>query len=305
MTSFKQLQKDGVVKRKDAMQVRYADIVVDASFNTRENSDRLQAHIHALFEFIMADGQLPDLEVIPLDGGKVQVVDGHCRCAAYGLAIAAGKNIEWISVKPFTGDDADRTVRIATSNEGLKLTPLETARVYKRLRDEFGMGPEDIARKVQKTRQHVDQLLHLADASPEVQQMVADGTVAATEAIKVARKHGDDAAKVLGKAAAAGGKVTGKQLREWTPPAKMVRPLVDSVEGLAASIPQDVKASLFWMESEHRLDSERVKVELPAAALYALLNQHADLGEARKADAEKQRVKAANAAQGDLVEGGA
>jgi ParB-like chromosome segregation protein Spo0J len=305
MTSFKQLTKDGVVKRADAFKVRFADIVVDPTFNKRDGNERLVEHVQGIKQFILDGGQLPDLEVIPVDGGKVQVVDGHCRHAAYGLAIAEGMNIEWVAVKPFSGDDADRTARIATSNEGLKLTPLETARVYQSLRDQHGLGPEDIARKVHKTRQHVDQLLHLADASPQVQQMVADGTVSATEAIKVARTHGEHAADVLGQAARASGKVTAKTLKPWTPPAKMVAPLVDSVAGLAGSIPQDVRTALFWMESEHRLDSERVKIELPAAVLWSLLNQQADLDEARKADADKQRAKAESAAQEELVEEGA
>jgi hypothetical protein len=157
----------------------------------------------------------------------------------------------------------------------------------------------------------VDQLLILANAPQAVQNMVASGQVSATLAMQMVRTHGEKAAHMLleqlGQVKGAGkAKVTPKAMREWTPPAKMVQPLVDSVETLADSIPSEVRASLFWMESEHRLDSERVKIELPAAALWALLNQKADMDDARKAAAEKQREKAAKAAQGELVqEGGA
>lgn len=293
--TFKQLVRDSVVKRADAFKVRYGDIVVDPAFNTRENGERLQAHIQGIFQFIMSGGEVPDLEVIPMDGGKVQVVDGHCRCAAFGLAIAAGKEIEWISVRPFKGDDADRTARIATSNEGLKLTPLETARVYKRLRDQFSMGPEHIARKVGKTRQHVDQLLHLADASPEVQQMVADGTVAATEAIKVARTHGDKAADVLTDAAKKAGKVTGKTLKPWTPPARIVAPVVATLDNLHKSLPTATRMDLL------NEPPEGATVSIPARIVWQLLNQHCDISDERTKAEEKARAKAAQAAQGDLT----
>jgi ParB-like chromosome segregation protein Spo0J len=303
MTSFKQLTKDGVVKRKDAMQVRYADIVVDPNFNKRTQDERLQAHIQGIFQFIMGGGQLPDLEVVPLEGGKVMPVDGHCRHAAYGLAIAAGKDIEWIGVKPFNGDAADRTARIATSNEGLKLTPLEMARVYRTLRDEHDLGPEDIARKVGKTRQHVDQLLHLADAAPEVQKMVADGQVAATEAIKVARTHGDQAAKVLADAAKNAGKVTARNLKPWTPPAAVAQPVLRGVEELVDSLDTKTRRSLAELEGKPGVNDMQVSV--PAAVLINLLNQHGLMREAEKKAAEKARAKAAKAAQGELVEGGA
>lgn len=301
--SFKQLQKDGVLKRSDAFKVRYADLVVDPNFNKRANDARLQAHIQGLLQFIMADGQLPDLEVIPVEGGKVQVVDGHCRSAAYGLAIAAGKDIEFISVRPFQGDEADRTARIATSNEGLKLTPLETARVYQALRDQHGLGPEDIAKKVHKTRQHVDQLLHLADAAPEVQKMVADGAVSATEAIKVARQHGDQAAEVLGKAAKGAGKVTAKDLKEWTPPAKIVQPLVKAVSAMTVSVPNSVRETLLNMETMGTLKTGVVNINLPAGVLFELLEHDFGIKEAAAAAAEKQRAKAGKAAQGELAGG--
>lgn len=303
--SFKQLVKDGTLKRADALKVRHADIVVDQNFNTREHGERLHAHIQGIFQFIMDGGQVPDLEVVPVEGGKVKVVDGHCRYAAIGLAIAAGKSIEWISVKPFTGDDADRTARIATSNEGLKLTPLETARVYKALRDEHKLGPEDIARKVHKSRQHVDQLLHLADASPEIQQMVADGTVAATEAIKLARNHGDKAKEMLAEAAKGKGKVTAAALKPWVPPAKYVAPLVQTVKDLAVGIPNSVREKLLGMETSGTLKSGVVNVNLPAGVLFALLDQDFGISEERRKAAEKQREKQAKAGQGELAGAGA
>lgn len=299
--SFKQLTKDGVLKRADAYKVRYQDIHVADGFNAREHNARLQAHIGEIADFIMAGGQLPPIEVEPhADGVGVVIVDGHCRHAAYGIAIKAGDAIEWIEVKQFTGDAADRTARIVTSNEGLKLTQLETAAVYKRLRDEHGMRPEEIADKVNKTRQHVDQLLHLADAPEAVQRMVADGAVSATEAMKLARKHGAAAADILTEQVGqAGGKrVTAKALKPWTPPAKVVVPLVETLDDLAEGIGTDMHARLIELEKKQHL--EGVRMEVDAWVLWNFMQCYGEIQEARQKQAVKDLEKQNKAAQADL-----
>ncbi|AHK98722.1 hypothetical protein T222_06895 [Pseudomonas aeruginosa LES400] len=72
---------------------------------------------------------------------------------------------------------------------------------------------EQIAQKMGRTRQHVDQVLVVGNANTDVQQLISSGAVAATTAAKVVRKHGEAAGQVLGqqlaKVIAAGGtKVT-------------------------------------------------------------------------------------------------
>lgn len=303
MTTFKQLMKEGVLKRADSHKVRLQDIVVAEGFNKRDDGDRLQQHIRALADFIKGGGQLPPLEVKPLEGGKVQAVDGHCRRAAYELALAEGADLRsadgevWLAVVPFNGDAAACTARIATSNEGLKLTTLELARVYRTLRDEHGKGPEEIAALVGKTRQHVDQVLHLADAPEAVKQMVADGTVSATEAMKVARAHGENATEVLNQAAAqAGGKkVTAKALKPWTPPAKVVQPLVAAVADFLNSIAIMERAAV-----EFEGDNPDAMVPVKAYELRALFDQFGVLEAAREEAAERAREQANKAAQMEL-----
>lgn len=97
----------------------------------------------------------------------------------------------------FEGSDADRVARIISSQENEKLSPLELAEGYKRLRA-FGWSPEQIAKKVGKTRQHVEQVLTVGNANTDVQSLVAAGHVSATTAAQVVREHGDGAGKVLG-----------------------------------------------------------------------------------------------------------
>lgn len=202
--SFKDMIRSGEVKRADAMKVKLDDVHPEEGFNVREPDERLEEHIEALKQFILNGGVPPPIEVRPREDGGVWIVDGHSRREAYARARAEGAPIEWIEVRAFAGNDADRIARMATSNEGLKLTPLETAAVYKRLRG-LGLGIPEIAKLVNKTPQHVGQVLTLADANTDVQKAVSDGAVSPSVAISMVKKHGDQAGSRISELHAKGG----------------------------------------------------------------------------------------------------
>jgi len=207
--SFKQMIKDGEVRRADAMKVQLEDLHEEPGFNLRTEGEALEASISSLAEFVAAGGQIPPLEVRPRAEGGVWLVDGHRRRRALLKLDAEGRlprtpnkeRIEvleaWVPVIAFEGSDADRVARIITSQENEKLSPLELAEGYKRLRV-FGWSVEQIAVKVGKTRQHVEQVLTIGNANTDVHNLVAAGHVSATTAAQVVREHGDGAGKVLG-----------------------------------------------------------------------------------------------------------
>lgn len=207
--SFKQMIKEGDVRRADAMKVKLEDLHEEPGFNLRTEGEALEASIDALAEFIAGGGQIPPLEVRPRSAGGVWVVDGHRRRRALIKLDTSGRLPRtpskdpalppeaWVAVAAFEGSDADRVARIITSQENEKLSPLELAEGYKRLRA-FGWSPEQIAKKVGKTRQHVEQVLTVGNANTDVQNLVAAGQVSATTAAQVVREHGDGAGKVLG-----------------------------------------------------------------------------------------------------------
>ncbi|KEY88725.1 ParB N-terminal domain-containing protein [Pseudomonas capeferrum] len=207
--SFKQMIKDGEVRRADAMKVQLEDLHEEPGFNLRTEGDALESSIDLLAEFIAGGGQIPPLEVRPRAEGGVWVVDGHRRRRALLKLDNAGRLPRtpskanpaileaWIPVNSFEGSDADRVARIITSQENEKLSPLELAEGYKRLKA-FGWTPEQIAKKVGKTRQHVEQVLTVGNANTDVQNLVAAGHVSATTAAQVVREHGDGAGQVLG-----------------------------------------------------------------------------------------------------------
>ena len=250
--SFKQMIKDGDVRRADAMRVKLEDLYEEPGFNLRIEGDVLEASIELLAEFIANGGQIPPLEVRPRSAGGVWIVDGHRRRRAMLKLDKAGRlprtpnrdNPEileaWVPVVAFEGSDADRVARIISSQENEKLSPLELAEGYKRLRA-FGWMPEQIAKKVGKTRQHVEQVLTVGDANTDVQNLVAAGHVSATTAAQVVREHGDGAGRVLGaeleKAQASGKKkVTAGTMKGPTIPKPRLEAVHTASRNLIASL---------------------------------------------------------------------
>ncbi|MCW0447220.1 ParB/RepB/Spo0J family partition protein [Xanthomonas sacchari] len=271
--TFKSMIKDGTAKRADALKFRIEDIHEEPGFNLRDehavdaDGVSFEENIERLANHIRAGGILPPLEVRPRPEGGVYVVDGYQRRRAWlrakdDVCDAAGEL--WLSVVPFLGNDAERTARIITSQHNRKLTMLELGRGYARLAA-FGWSPEEIATRVGKTRQHVDQVLILARANSDVQKLVREGVVAPTAAIETVRHHGEGAGGVLA-AAVAKAKAVGKHrattgaIRGRSLPRKIVTALDDVTAQIDKALPDDVRTALQAGEVKHvTLPGELVK----------------------------------------------
>lgn len=305
MKSFKQMVKDGEVKRADAMKVRIEHIHEEAGFNLRQEGEDLEASIEALAQYIADGGIVPALEVRPRAEGGVYVVDGHRRRRAY-LRVAdriRDANGElWIPVVAFAGNDADRVARVITSAEGRALSPLEVAEGYRRL-VAFGWTHDEIARKVGKTRTHVEQSLILAGANSDVRKLVRDGKVSATTAIDAVRKHGEAAGDVLakevdkaareGKSKATAGTVKGKPL-----PRHVVSEVVEAVTLLRERLPAEAAQTLAQLD----LSGPIPVVSIPADIIDDLIAAAMLVVETQKKQAERGRAAAAKRAQADVTE---
>lgn len=203
MKSFKQMRVDGDLVRSDSEKIQFKDLHIEPGFNAPGRTDGDDQDDEGLYLYIASGGRIPELDVRPREDGGVWIVDGHRRHKQIGRAIAAGTFLPdpksgryLIPVKQFTGNDVDRVARIAVSNEGKKLTHLQLASVYKRLAN-FGLDADAIAAKVHRTRAHVDNILVLAGANHDVQNMVAAGEVSATIAVKAVKKSGERAGPKL------------------------------------------------------------------------------------------------------------
>lgn len=312
--SIKQLMLTKVLKRADAHKARLADIHEEPGFNWRLEGADLDQSIEELAAFLAAGGQVPDVEVRPRADGGLWIVEGHRRVRALRLLTERGQAIPgftdkdgevWVPVKPFTGDEAQRAARVMTSQEGRPLTPLEIALGYQRMQQSLGLGPEAIAKLVHKTRQHVDQMLILAAAPQGVHDLVAAGAVSATTAVQVTRKEGENATEVLAKAAeeAKGkgkAKVTGREMKPWTPPAKRVPDLVAALDDVEKTLPAKTRMAMLEMERNGNLRQNTVAIN--AGALWELLRLQDELNQLREKRAELDAAASEAAKQTEITE---
>lgn len=211
--TFKSMRRDGAIKRGEANAVRLEDFNEEPGFNelARDYDADDDLAIGELAAFILAGGTYPPLEVRPRAEGGVWIVDGHLRCRALRLLDSRGqlertpnkenpKVLEaWVNVTPFTGNDAERVLRLDTSSRRKDIGDLARGRIYTRLLA-LNWTPQQIATRTGKPLPTIQRILTLASGNTDVHQMVKAGEVKPTIAAQAVKTHGDKAGAVLGAA---------------------------------------------------------------------------------------------------------
>lgn len=207
--SFKQMTRDGTIKRTDTgMFISLDDIHVREGFNIREDDERTRLANDDLFDYLMNGGVVPPIEVVPRDEGGVYIVEGHRRHLAYQRCRDAGKPVNRIHIMPFYGNDLKQKARIFTSASQLSLSPIDQ---INGIRDfaPFNLTPAEIAKEIHKSVAWVEKLIALSNANHDVQKAVKAGEVSVDVAIDRVKEFGEKAGEVLQKdkaSAAAKGK---------------------------------------------------------------------------------------------------
>ncbi|HEF0022019.1 TPA: chromosome partitioning protein ParB [Citrobacter amalonaticus] len=232
--SFKQMAKDGVIKRPDGrMLIRLDDIHIIPGFNPRDyNSDECKEADESLYQHLMAGGSVPPLEVKALETGGVWIVEGHRRYRCYVRCRDAGQPVEWISITQFKGSDIEAQAHVMRSNNQLALSPLEKAQNLKRMAA-FNLSTSEIAALVGLSAPTVEKLMALSEADHAVQQSVKNNEVSVDVALSRIEEFGGRAAEVLeqdkAKAAAAGKKKVTRSLIAPEISVKKARRLVELI----------------------------------------------------------------------------
>ncbi|WP_316389804.1 ParB N-terminal domain-containing protein [Enterobacter cloacae] len=207
--SFKQMTRDGTIKRTDTgMFISLDDIHVREGFNIREDDERTRLANDDLFDYLMNGGVVPPIEVVPRDEGGVYIVEGHRRHLAYQRCRDAGKPVNRIHIMPFYGNDLKQKARIFTSASQLSLSPIDQ---INGIRDfaPFNLTPAEIAKEIHKSVAWVEKLIALSNANHDVQKAVKAGEISVDVAIDRVKEFGEKAGEVLQKdkaSAAAKGK---------------------------------------------------------------------------------------------------
>lgn len=226
---------EAVKGKRDSYPVDPRALKIDPAYNVRDMADpETIAHVRWLADSIKENGVRVPLEV-RLDGEEIFVVAGHCRHAATMLAISEGAEVATVMVipEPKGTNEIERTLNLVTSNSGLRLSPLATAEVVRRLLA-FGWTNEQVAKRLGwKTPANVEQYTTLLSATPDVQAMVRSGAVAASTAAKVVKQEGSGAGATLALAAVAA-KANGKT--------KVTAQAIKEVRGEFDATPANIKA---------------------------------------------------------------
>jgi len=201
--SVKNAMKDAGAGSRDLWQVAPHELQPIPGFNVRVQDADYQAHIRRIADSMKTEGFYQDKPLagyVAHDGDKqvIYFYDGHSRHQAALLAISEGAEIPRIPVVVSRSGASleDLTVALVQANNGKPLSPFEVSVVCKRLAG-YGWEEGEIARRLGFTVTYVGDLLLLAAAPHEIREMVMEGRVAATLAIKALRDHGAKALEFL------------------------------------------------------------------------------------------------------------
>lgn len=137
-----------------------------------------QEALEALADSIRQYGLIQPITVRKLDSGYYQIIAGERRWRASRLA-----GLTEVPVRVIEADDR-RTAELALV-ENLQredLNPIEEAKGYKLLIEEYGLTQEDAARSVGRSRPAVTNAMRLLMLTPPVMEMVEKGELSAGHA---------------------------------------------------------------------------------------------------------------------------
>lgn len=137
-----------------------------------------QEALEALADPIRQYGLIQPITVRKLDSGYYQIIAGERRWRASRLA-----GLTEVPVRVIEADDR-RTAELALV-ENLQredLNPIEEAKGYKLLIEEYGLTQEDAARSVGRSRPAVTNAMRLLMLTPPVMEMVEKGKLSAGHA---------------------------------------------------------------------------------------------------------------------------
>lgn len=236
------MSKEGIqglaLGRKDILRIDPRNLHIRPDWNCRDvNFDPTDPDDLALAESIASVGVKQPMTAVWQDG-KAWLTDGHRRLGAALYAMETlGAEIKSVPVQTEDryASEADRVLSQLVRNNGKPLSPIEQARVYKRLID-LGWTEKQIAESIGRSVPWVKNLLELRAAPTAVTEMVRSGQVSATLAMDTLKKAGGDgekAAKELAgaveKAKAAGKtRATAKHMERAVPAIKQVREIYDA-----------------------------------------------------------------------------
>lgn len=152
------------------------EMIVPNPHQPREHFDH--AALEDLVTSIKEHGILQPLVVSPLPDGRYELIAGERR-------LRAAKIAELPSVPAIIRSVTEQQkleLAIIENVQRQNLNPIEEARAYVRLRDEFNLTQDEIGERVGKSRPQVGNILRLLQLEPEIQGALAQEKISASNA---------------------------------------------------------------------------------------------------------------------------
>lgn len=167
---------------------------VEKGFNPRKDFDE---NVRNLKASIRKQGVLTPLKILkPRGKEELILIDGECRLRAVKELLAEGDGFELPKGIPCTvtteEDPIKRLLMAVAANEGKRLTPIEEADAFIRMRDEAGMNADAIAEATGKSRRTVFSRLNLGHACLAVRSALATKVIRLQVAEKIVKMYKDN-----------------------------------------------------------------------------------------------------------------
>lgn len=135
--------------------------------------------LQELAESIKEQGIIQPLVVTKRDDNKYEILVGERRFRAAKLA---GLQTVPALVSPKVNAEAKLEIALIENVQRADLNPIEEARAYKRLMDEFGLKLMDVAKRVGKNHSTVSNLLRLLNLPVEIQRALIEEKISEGQA---------------------------------------------------------------------------------------------------------------------------
>ena len=132
-----------------------------------------EAKLTELADSIREHGILQPLVVSPLGEGKYELIAGERRLQA---AKRAGLTTVPVVVRN-AGNQEKLELAIIENIQRHDLNPIEEAKAYLRLTDEFGLHQDEVAKKMGKSRPNISNTLRLLTLPVEIQRAIIVGQI--------------------------------------------------------------------------------------------------------------------------------
>lgn len=169
-TAVKPLSEDGGSAMAGALQIPVASIVPNPHQPRMQFDD---AKLNELAASIKEHGIVQPITVTKLPDGTFELIAGERR-------FQAGKLAGLTTVPALVREAGEREkleLAIIENTQRHDLNPIEEAKAYLRLTDEFGLSQDAVSQKVSKSRSTVANTLRLLSLPIEIQRAIAEGKI--------------------------------------------------------------------------------------------------------------------------------